>query len=249
MLYEEYKDRGFVVVAVAFDAAGEAAVRDYIRPAELQPFMFDFMGWDRAMSARAAAPQYPCLIDRDHVVAELYGMVNVPTAVWIDEEGVLVRPPEVAHPGRVGMGVPADGDLPPDLPPVLRETLAEVSRIRVRPGRYGAALRDWATNGAASRFALPAHEVVERSRPRTPEVSEAAAHFELGQHLFRAGHPDDARPHFRAAHRLDPSNWTYKRQAWSIEDPLQGPSEHYDSDWLADVKRSGAENYYPLPDL
>ena len=196
-----------------------------------------------------AKPEHPSLIDAAHRLDELLGIVNVPMAVWIDEEGMLVRPPEVAHPGRVGMRMPGHGDLPSDLPPLVRETLAEASRIRVRPGRYGAALRDWATNGAASRFALAPHEVVERSRPRTPEVSEATAHFELGQHLFRAGHADDARPHFRAAHRLDPSNWTYKRQAWSIEDPLQGPSEHYDSDWLTDVRAIGAENYYPLPDI
>ncbi|MGH7823430.1 MAG: hypothetical protein ACREQ9_27020, partial [Candidatus Binatia bacterium] len=58
--------------------------------------MFDFMGWDRSLSERAATPTYPCLIDRDHVVAELYGMVNVPMAAWIDEEGRIVRPAEPA---------------------------------------------------------------------------------------------------------------------------------------------------------
>ena len=126
---------------------------------------------------------------------------------------------------------------------------SETAKIRVRPKRYGAALRDWAANGAASRFALSPEEVMARSRARPPEASEAAAHFELGQHLLRAGHLDDAREHFRAAHRLDPGNWTYKRQAWSIEDPLQGPTEHYDSDWLSDVRAIGAENYYPLPDV
>ena len=81
------------------------------------------------------------------------------------------------------------------------------------------------------------------------EFGLAAAHFELGQHLYRAGDVNPARAHFRAAHRLDPDNWTYRRQAWSFEDPLQGPSEHYDSDWLSDLKASGAENYYSLPDL
>src|SRR5437899_1396506 len=104
-----------------------------------------------------------------------------------------------------------------ELPPILKETLVETAKIRVRPKRYGAALRDWAANGPASSFALSPEEVVARSRPRPPEASEAAAHFELGQHLLRAGHLDDAREHFRAAHRLDPGNWTYKRQAWSIE--------------------------------
>ena len=78
---------------------------------------------------------------------------------------------------------------------------------------------------------------------------DAAAHFALGQHLHWGDDLEGARAHFREAHRLDPGNWTYRRQAWSFEDPLQGPTEHYDSDWLSDVKSSGAENYYPLPDL
>ena len=56
--------------------------------------------WTCADAARpwieAAKPDYPCLIDRDHHVADLYNMVNVPQAVWIDEEGRIVRPPENA---------------------------------------------------------------------------------------------------------------------------------------------------------
>ena len=44
----------------------------------------------------AAKPSYPCLIDLDHRVADLYHMVNVPQAVWIDETGHIVRPTESA---------------------------------------------------------------------------------------------------------------------------------------------------------
>ena len=36
------------------------------------------------------------LIDREHRVSDLYGMVNVPQTVWIDERGVIVRPAETA---------------------------------------------------------------------------------------------------------------------------------------------------------
>jgi tetratricopeptide (TPR) repeat protein len=163
---------------------------------------------------------------------------------------MLVRPPEVAHPGRsVLRDMMREHGLPKDAPAVLLATMAEASKIQVQPERYGDALRDWASRGAESPYALTGDEVVERSRPRPAEHSEAAAHFELGQHLHRAGQIDDAREHFRAAHRLDPGNWTYKRQAWSMEDPFQGPTEHYDGDWVSDVRASGAESYYPLPDL
>src|SRR6516164_9630746 len=74
-LYQEMKDRGFVPIAVAFDSAGASAAKPWIE---------------------AANPTYPCLIDQRHFVAELYDMVNVPTAVWIDEQERIVRPSEPA---------------------------------------------------------------------------------------------------------------------------------------------------------
>ena len=123
--------------------------------------------------------------------------------------------------------------------------LLAAKRDQVQTGRaYVAALRDWVEHGAASRFALTPDEVVERSRPRPAEEAEAAAAFALGQHLHRTGRPDAAVPWFRASHRLAPDNWTYRRQAWTFADPGQGPTEQYDGDWLSDVRRTGAENYY-----
>ena len=193
-----------------------------------------------------AQPEHPALIDQAHLLDELLGVVNVPSAVWIDEQGTIVRPPEPAFPGRV---VLEQIELPPESPPRLVEMLAESRKIRVEPERYAAAVRDWAVRGADSRFALTPEQVVERSAPRPPEVSRAAACFELGQHLHRAGEPGAAVSWFREAHRLQPQNWTYKRQAWSFVDPLQGPSDEYEGDWLTDVRAIGAENYYPPVEL
>ena len=222
-LREELRPGGIEVVTVALDVGGAEAAGPFID---------------------AASPQHPSLIDAAHRLDELLGITNVPMGVWIDEEGVLVRPPEVAHPGTsVLRDMLREHGVPKDAPPLMLETLREAAKFTVDPERYANALRDWDAH------ALAPEEVVERSRPRPPALSEAAAHFELGQHLHRAGHVDDARAHFREAHRLDPSNWTYKRQAWSFEDPLQGPTEHYDGDWLSDVRASGPESYYPLPDL
>ena len=34
-------------------------------------------------------------------------------------------------------------------------------------------------------------------------------------------------------------------QAWACAEPLQGPTDLYDSDWLSDIQAIGAENYYP----
>jgi hypothetical protein len=194
----------------------------------------------------AAAPEHPSLIDSAHVVDELFGIVNVPSGVWIDEAGMIVRPPETAFPNRL---VGARTQTPPDPDPYAEAVRAEVRKIRIEPDRYVAALRDWVDNGAASRFALASDEVVRRSGLRSPEVAQAAAHFELGQHLHRSGHPAAAVPHFRQAHSLQPENWTYKRQAWTFADPLQGPTDVYESDWLTDVRKIGAANYYPSVEL
>jgi len=217
------------VVTVALDSGGAEAAAPWID---------------------AANPEHPSLIDAEHRLDAAVGVVNVPTGVWVDEDGVLVRPPEVAHPGTsVLRDMIAKHGIPSDGPEILRDQIIAASKIRVDPEAYGAALRDWAEKGAASPYALSPEEVVERSRPVPVEVSEAAAHFELGVALHADGELEAARRHFRVAHQLDPDNWTYKRQAWSFEDPFQGPTEHYDSDWLSEIAARGHDTYYPLPEL
>jgi hypothetical protein len=225
-LRDELRPRGLEIVTVALDTGGEQAAGPWID---------------------LAKAEHPVLIDEAHLLDELLGVVNVPSGVWIDEQGTIVRPPEPAFPGRV---VIAELGLPEGAPPRIVEMLSEAARIKVEPERYVAALRDWVEKGAESRFALAPDEVVARSRPRPPEVSQAAASFELGQHLHRGGEAEDAVRWFREAHRLQPDNWTYKRQAWEFVDPiLQGPSEQYEGDWLSDVRAIGAERYYPPVDL
>jgi hypothetical protein len=183
------------------------------------------------------------------VVDELFGIVNVPMGVWIDEAGLIVRPAEPAFPGRaVSDTLNAEIDMS-SLPPVMAETLTEARKIRIEPERYVGALRDWVANGADSRFALAPDEAVAKSRPRPREAAEAAACFELGQHLYRQGLGDAAVPWFRAAHRLQPENWTYKRQAWSMVDRSQGHTAEYEGSWLDDVRQVGAENYYEPLDM
>ena len=205
--------------------------------------------------AAAAAPfaqgvDFPVVVDEAHLLGELFGVVNVPSGIWVDEGGTVVRPPETAYPAR-----PTFADLDLDDPAVrsrlphsavtrLRMVQPELARMRLQPEAYVAALRDWVARGAASRYALPAQEVLERSAPRPPGEAQAAAAFALGQHLHRSGQPDRAVHWFRESHRLAPDNWTYRRQAWSFADPAQGPTAVYEGDWLSDVRRTGAENYY-----
>jgi len=225
-LRSELRPQGLEIVTVALDTRGAEAAGPWID---------------------LAKPEHPSLIDAAHSLDARLGITNVPMGVWIDEEGVLVRPPEPAFAPRAG-GL-RDMKLPDAAPQRMKEMLAEAAKIRVEPEKYIAALRDWVALGARSRFALSPDEVVRRSLPRPFEASLAAANFEMGQHLHRSADVDAARPFFRRAHGLQPDNWTYKREAWSLVDPLQGPSEHYDSDWLADIRKVGAENYYPKLEL
>src|SRR5258708_39837831 len=75
-LRAELHPKGLEVVTVGLDAGGADAVRPWIE---------------------GANPEHPSLIDEAHVTDELFGVTNVPNAVWIDENGVIVRPAEPAH--------------------------------------------------------------------------------------------------------------------------------------------------------
>jgi hypothetical protein len=215
---------GLEVVTVALDTGGADAAGRWI---------------DRAK------PEHPALIDQTHELARRLGILNVPSGVWVDEEGVIVRPPETAFPGKVSL----PDDLPAEPSPQLIEVAQEVVKIRVSPKRYLAALHDWAVHGAESRFVLAPDEVVRRSKPLPPEVSLAAAHFELAQHLHRSGQVEAAIAHFAQARRLEPGNWTYKRQAWSFADQLQVDTGPYEGDWLSDIRELGPESYYAPLDM
>jgi hypothetical protein len=198
----------------------------------------------------AAGVDFPVVVDQAHVLGELFGVDNVPAGIWVDEEGTIVRPPETAYPAfpafaQIDVDDPAvQARLEPAALARLRTVVPHLKKMRIDPEAYVAALRDWVANGAASRFALSPQEVLERSRPRPPQEAEAAAAFALGQHLHAAGHADAAVRWWRRSHALQPDNWTYRRQAWTFADPAQGPTQEYEGDWLSDVQKSGAENYY-----
>jgi hypothetical protein len=199
----------------------------------------------------AAAPTHPSVIDTGHVTGELFGFINIPQAVWIDESGTLVRPAEAATIERSPM---RDMDIPEGLPERMDKMLREVKKIPDLADDYRAAIADWVEHGAESPFALTPDEVVERSQPRSTDHARAAACFELGQHLFHTVGHEAAVPWWRQAHELFPENWTYKRQAWTLvttepgqeNDLMQGPNEVYAGNWLDDVVASGGGAAYAV---
>ena len=228
-LHLELEPLGLTVVTVALDTDVEAA-----RP-------FD----------EAASPTHPSLVDPELSMVATFGITNVPYGLWVDEAGTIVRPPEVAFAPRPG---PAGGD-PRDqtdavvrsLPPERQAVVAAMTSAIGDTDRYAAAARDWAHHGPSSPFALAPDDVVARSRQRPWDAALAAAEFELGQHLHRSGHGLDAVAHFRAAHRLDPENWSYPREAFSLADPSWGTV--YERDLLEEVAAIGPGTFYPPLDL
>lgn len=247
-VYEKVRPLGLEIVTVAMDTAGTEAGRAFVE---------------------RAAPTHPALIDSAHDLGRLFGVTNVPTGIWIDEAGVIVRPPEPAFPGRVVIFeeirkadlaresasdageltrmreiLKSDDD---GLTPEVAERLELTRRIAdaAEPELYLEMLLDWVEHGAASRFALTPDEVLRRSAPRSLDESAAAAHFELGRHFQDAGDHDAAVRHWREAHRLQPLNWTYKRQAWRFEYDADGDPSRYEGSMEKDLRAVGPENYYP----
>ena len=64
----------------------------------------------------AAHAEHPSLLDPTHLLDSLFGVVNIPNVIWIDEDGVIVRPAEPGWPG------------PQDYPESMRQMLAERAR-------------------------------------------------------------------------------------------------------------------------
>ena len=209
-LVEEIGDRGFTVVAVALDS----------EPGAPEPWI------------EAANPTYPVLIDRAHLLSELYGFVNVPTAVWIDEQGRIVRPPEVAG------AYEAFRYLDRETRTIPEQHLAHSKQVR---SVYLEAIRDWVALGAESEHVLSPDEIQQRRRSADPAVAEAHVRFRLGQYLEGRGDAAGARAQFDQASRLHPESWAIWRQtAEKLENGIAGGPG-----FAARVAALGERRYYP----
>ena len=213
-LYNELKDKNFVPITVAFDSGGNKAAEPWIK---------------------AANPTYPCLVDQHHIVAELYDMVNVPTAVWIDENGQIVRPSEPAGATDAFRKMDRTNfSMPPE---AFKELMGKREA-------YSNAIRDWVNNGTKSRFALSKEEVLRRMHTPNDDHVRAAANFRLGEYLVEIGHAHGAKQYFEEAKRLRPENWNYKRQSWTLLDP-KNPLAAAGPDFWGAVDSLGSGRYYP----
>lgn len=192
-LYDELKGKNFEIIAAAEDTAGEAAAGKF---------------YDKANAT------YTTLLDPDHVVSSLYHMVNVPTGVWIDEAGHLVRPPEVAYSRDVAL-----------------------MSIKVEGSKYVNAMRDWVENGAKSKFVMTPAELSEAMAARPAPEALADAEFKLGTYFQSQGKNELAVKHWHEAQKLNPECWNYHRQDWSYgKDAMKN--------WFGKIRQLGDKPYY-----
>jgi peroxiredoxin len=214
-LYQELKDQNLVIIAVALDSRGIEAAREWIDKAQ---------------------PSYPCLIDVDHRVAELYGMVNVPQAVWIGEDGRIRRPTESAG---VTDAFRAMNPSTHELPEKAKEELERARSL------YLDAIRDWAQNGDDSAFVPDEATARGRVMKVHDDIAMAQACFRLGRFLVAQNHRKEGMRYLREAAELHPDSWSIWRQMADFEEvgKSMGP------EFWARVKALGKKKYYEPADI
>lgn len=213
-LYTELKDEGFMIVAVAFDSRAGAA----------GPWIEE------------ASPTYVTLIDRYHHVAELYRMVNVNQAVWIDEEGTIVRPTESAG-AYEGFRKSSRGTVA--MPPEVAQIVADARAT------YHDALRDWVRKGSASEFAFTPEQARAHLLPPSADTARAHAAFTLGRYLIGIGREEEGDGLQQQASRLHPDSWNFWRQGAGLNEKGLAAQP----DFWERVDALGEKKYYAAVDM
>ena len=197
-IQEELRGFGFTVVTVALDRS----------PEDARPWI------------EAAKPTHPSLIDTRHLVADLYNMVNVPTIVWIDARGRIVRPNDVAF---------------------GTDTFKHITGLEA--AKHLGALRAWVRGEAQ-----PLAEARTRALQSLPTETDqrARAEFGLGQWLVDRGRAEAAARHFERAGELAPHDFTIRRGTMPMRgiDPMGSTFREMLGAWT----KAGNPYYRPLPE-
>ena len=90
---------------------------------------------------KVARPEHPSLLDTSHQMDTLFGVTNIPQVLWIDEAGMIVRPPE--------RGSPAPQ---PTEDPFAKWVFGIMARGTTHPEWYGDRVRDLAAKGPESEW-------------------------------------------------------------------------------------------------
>jgi hypothetical protein len=132
---------------------------------------------------------FPVLLDREHLLAELYAISNVPTVVWIDADGSIARP----NSAEVG------SDLFVDF-------------TGITPDTHMGQVRAWVRDGI-----VPDDADCDVDDLSDDEIAARLA-FRLAAHLRRDGDVERAAFWFAEAARLAPMDFTVRRAAMPLQD-------------------------------
>jgi hypothetical protein len=156
-------------------------------------------------------------------VSSVFQLINVPTGVWIDERGRVVRP---AEPSWTSSRTDTFGG----------------KKLEIEGEEYVSALRDWVTNGDKSQYVFSDEEFARRVKPRSPTEMEAEATFKLAVWFQQQGQAALSAKYFERAQALNPDDWNYHRQEWSFTPQEAGKK------WLERFLKQ-SEPYYPKLEL
>ncbi len=192
-LQAELADQGLKLFSVALDAD----------PEDARPWI------------EAGQPSYPVAVDTAHVTAERFGITNVPSVVWVDEDDRIVKPPTIA---------PGDDQF--------------VAYTKIDSAQHHDLLRAWVKDGT-----LPASAAGESPR-RTDDEQRALAGRRVAAYLQRTGRTDAARRHLADAQQLSPWDWTVRRAGIAMTggDPFLG--EEFTTFW-EEWDAAGRPGYLP----
>lgn len=201
-LHEKWEDKGFSVIAVAVDE----------NPEVVQPWVEE------------AAATFPVMVDTDHRFVDAYGIRNVPTVVWIDEDDRIVQPNTAAFGDDQFIdfhGVPA--------------------------GPHLEALERWVVDGEAP-FADDSAVRAAQALP-TEADQQARTEFRLALALHRRGETEAAERHFVVAGELAPWDFTIRRGSMPLrgQDPFGEPFFELYAEWEK-VGRPYYTDPEPAPD-
>ena len=183
-----------------------------------------------------ANPDFVTLIDTEHRLSSLYNLVNVPQAVWIDETGRIVRPPESG--GSIDIlreFDPAAGAFKP-------EAMERAGRGKAI---YMEAVKDWAVNGAASSHVFDTDAARQHLADMNDDAALAHARFALGRYLEEAGRGDEAQAVFAECRELHPDSWNIFRQT---TEKMEGGIAAGEAFW-GKVMALGERAYYEPVDM
>jgi peroxiredoxin len=172
-------------------------LQDELGPAGLSIFSvaLDNSVEDARPWIEAGEVSYPVVVDSAHVTAERFGITNVPSTVWIDEAGLVVKPPTIS---------PGDDQ--------FRDF------TKIDSAAHHEALRRWVSEGV-----LPDPTEVAVTA-RSEEEQLALAERRLGAWLHGRGYVDAAAEHLARAVELAPWDWTVRRASIALRggDPFLG---------------------------